>query len=368
MEMNVSPHGIENPAARLEALSDFAGHQQLEELQVYCDALAVATAVLVAQGGVVTLPDLPTIILPDLHARRELFIDVLSARLPEGPLAGEQVFELLRAGRINLLCVGDLVHSEQRDHWVINRDGEWTQDLLDKEMVRSLGAGMMAMYLKIEYPEHFYCLRGNHDDIAGELAADFRKFVGLKYNEQDELVYVDGQPYKTGDKGESQLVREWVLNREGWGQSFLEAWARFERGLPLLALGPYYVVTHTLPRSAVSAADLHNPTRPREASLELTSRRGIHREAIAGTLDDLGIGERVQHWFYGHSMVSKETNGGRYEEGLDGLLVRLNSPKRHVFAYVPASTGERRFEPERDVFIKDPGEGDFTCLAQSTPS
>lgn len=355
----IAPSGHENPAHSLATLCEFATREQLEEPTTYLAALHAALAILSAQDGLIQLPDLPTIILPDLHARRALLIAVLRTQLADGPYAGRQVFELLQQGLLNVVCVGDIVHSENRHDWVINLDGEWTAELLDREMVHSLGMGAMIMYLKTQYPTHFHCLRGNHDDIAGELCTDFRKFVGLKFATEEEPLDINGRPVVTGDKGESKLVREWVLNREGWGQSFLDAWASFEKALPLFAQAPYFVISHTLPLIPLTASDIRDPQRAREISLELTSRRGINADAVKGTLTQLGIQETTQRWFHGHSQVRPEVNGGKYEENLDGLIVRLNSPKQHVFAYVPASHDERRFDPTQDVFIKAPTEEAF---------
>jgi hypothetical protein len=188
------------------------------------------------------------------------------------------------------------VHSEACSDRVINNDGQWSQELLDKEMVRSLGAGTMIMYLKIQYPAHFHCLRGNYDDIAGELAGDFRKFVALKYDEQNELVLTDGRPVLTDERGESRLVRDWILTREGWGSAFLQTWAQFERSLPLFARAPWYVISHSLPRRPLTATEIRDVNRPREISLELPSRRGIDPVAISTTL-----AERTRHWFHGHN-------------------------------------------------------------------
>lgn len=345
----------ENPARTLATFSEFAQREQLEDLETYYAALNDALAHFSTQDGIARLVDLPTIILPDLHARRALLVDVLGTQLSGGPYAGRQVFELLQQGLLNVVCVGDIVHSEERVHWVTNDDGAWSAELLDREMVRSLGAGAMIMYLKTQYPVHFHCLRGNHDDIAGEMAKDFRKFVGLKY-ENDEPVLVEGRPVVTGDKGESKLVREWVLSREGWGQEFLETWARFESALPLLAQASYYLISHTLPLLPLAEAEIRDPQRGCEISRELTSNRGVNEAAIHETLANLNLQETIQRWFYGHSRVPPEINGGKYEESLDGLVVRLNNPKQHVFAYVPAARDEQRFDPARDVYIKAPTE------------
>jgi hypothetical protein len=346
-----------NPASSLKALSAFASRDSLETPETYMAALDAAINIFPKNSSLLYLQDLPTVIVPDLHARREMLIAILGTHFIEGSFSGRSIFELLQQGLINVVCVGDIVHSEKRSNWVINLDGEWTPELLDQEMTRSLGMGAIVMYLKTQYPQHFHCLRGNHDDITMELGP-YRKFVGLKYDDQDEVVEIDGKAVFTADKGESGIVKEWVLTREGWGLAFLDAWARFEQALPLFAQGSYYVVTHTLPLISLSAAALQAPDRPHEIVKELTSSRGINRVAIEETLSNLNARENVQHWFYGHTPVSEKKNDGKYEEDLEGLLIRLNNPKKYVFAYVPASYSERRFAPAQDVYIKSPEEGD----------
>ncbi len=340
----------DNPASTLETLCTFAIRDQLEPVETYRTALAGVVEALPQPGSLVHLPDLPTVIIPDLHARRGMLLAILKTHIVEGPYAGKQIFELLQQGRMNVVCLGDIVHSEERSHWVINLDGEWTPELLDQEMIRSLGAGTMVMYLKLQFPDHFHCLRGNHDDMVTELGT-FRKYVGIRRDEQDEVVFVDGHPVLTADKGEPEIVRDWILAREGWGQTFVDAWARFERALPLFAQGSYYVMSHTLPDIPLSEAALRDPDRPPEITKELTSNRGVNRTAIESTLDNLGIKNSVQRWFYGHSPVPPEKNDGKYEEDLDGLVIRLNNPKKQVFAYVPAPSNERYFDPSRDVYV-----------------
>ncbi len=350
----------ENPASSLDTLKAFAQRDRLEPPGFYRTALENVVEVLSQQGSLPHIQDLPSIIIPDLHARRAMLADILSARIAQSA----SVFELLQQGRINVVCVGDIVHSEERSDWVINLDGEWTDELLDKEMVRSLGAGAMIMYLKLQFPDHFYCLRGNHDDIAGELGT-FRKFVGIRRDQKDDVVFVDGHPVLTSDKGEPELVREWLLGREEWGQGFLDAWARFEQTLPLLLQGSYFVVSHTLPQIPLSEEAIRDPNRPKEITLELTTQRGIDSSAIIGTLENLKIQDVVQRWFYGHSIVPQDKNDGRYEENLDGLVVRLNNSKKYVFANVPSSSDERRFDPMKDVYIKAPTDDDWDLAPSS---
>ena len=360
VETYVHSRGVkDNPARSLSKLVAYASRDQIETPETYRANLNAVLKVLKKEDGLVQLLDLPTIIIPDIHARRAMLIDIFRNPIPEGPYVGRKVFELLQKGLVNVCCVGDIVHSEVRTDWVINENGDWTIELLEKEMVRSLGSAAMVMYLKMQYPQHFNCLRGNHDDMVGELAKDFRKFVGLQFKD-DECVMVDGSPVVTSDKGESMIVRDWILTRgDGWGRTFLDLWGQFDKALPIFAKGEYYAISHTLPQRALEETEIRDKTRLPSVTLEFTSRRGENREAIIATLENLGIKDSVKRWFYGHTHVSAETNCGKYEESADGSLVRLNNHKNYVYAYVPASLDQRLFDPAKDVYIKSPTETSF---------
>ena len=350
-----------NPAVSLARLRRFAGKEKLEQPKTYRAALTGVLAVLQQETGLIQLQDLPTIIIPDLHSRRSMLIDILCHRLEHGPYAGRQLFDLLRAALINIVCVGDIVHSEERSDWVINENGDWTPELLQKEMIRSLGAATLVMYLKMQYSAHFHCLRGNHDDITGELTKDFRKFVGLKF-EHGDLVFEHGRPVVTANEGESIITRNWILKRgRGWGLAFLDLWGQFDRALPVFAQGSNFVVSHYLPGRALSKEEIADKNRSRDATMQLTSldEKSVQQEAMDQTLENLGLQESVLYWFHGHRNVSSAINEGKYAIGPGGRTVRLNNPKNHVFAYVPGPLDQRLFDPTIDVYIKKPAEPAF---------
>ncbi len=347
-----------NPARSLAELTEFASRDHLESPETYRVAIDGVLDVLYKEEGLIRLYASPTIVVPDIHARRGMLIDILSFQLLDGPYAGNRVFELLQKGLINVVCIGDIVHSEVRSDWVINDNGDWTVELLEKEMARSLGAATIIMYLKVQYPGHFHCLRGNHDDIAGELAEDFRKFVGVRY-ENNERVMVNGRPILTSAKGESKVVRDWILARSGWGASFLQLWSQFDRALPIFAVGGYYAISHTLPQKSLIVSDIKNKNRHSRITFELTSQRGENREALYKTLENLGIIHTVRRWFHGHTHVSPDINYGKYQESPDGLLVRINNQSDYVFAYVPGPADKWPFHPPKDVYIKAPTEAMF---------
>ena len=60
-------------------------------------------------GSLLELPPLPTVIIPDIHARPDFISNILSCTLPEQNLT---VLQALKEKKINVICVGDAVHSE----------------------------------------------------------------------------------------------------------------------------------------------------------------------------------------------------------------------------------------------------------------
>ena len=84
-------------------------------------------------------PELPTVIVPDLHARYDFFHALMHARL----LGAGRVGEMLEEGRIQVLCLGDGFHSERRgrERWKEAFDEYATafrvRKAMDEEMMES---------------------------------------------------------------------------------------------------------------------------------------------------------------------------------------------------------------------------------------
>ena len=134
-------------------------------------------------GGLVFLdPRLPTIVVPDLHARRELFLSVMGYEAEPGV----PVIEMLGAGQVQVVCLGDGIHAEGRAErrWRAAQaeflDG-WQAHLnMDEEMRESLGVMAMVMEVKRSFPDRFHFLKGNHENITNESGngnLPFRKYA-----------------------------------------------------------------------------------------------------------------------------------------------------------------------------------------------
>ena len=226
------------PELSLAQLSQQAASTRLARPESYLKSAAASQKVFAGQGGLVVVPpEVPTVILPDLHAQRDYLLQALRM-----PMQGSTVFALLRQGKVNVLCLGDGMHSEGRN------EGRWLQaeqdflagakasPAMEAEMVESLGLLQMVMDLKVAYPKNFYFVRGNHEDMDPVTA--YTKFTRV---------------------GESNLVKSWVVHR--WGNAFLKRWHACEQSLPLVARGGSFVASHAPPEVSLTVADVQKRVR-----------------------------------------------------------------------------------------------------------
>ncbi len=179
-------------------------------------------------GGLVCLPGpVPTIIIPDLHARRECLLNVLQFRFP-----GETtVLESLDAGTVRVVCVGDAFHSEQRCRfrWLAAYEEYSTGNLegpsLTAEVADSMGLMEMIMECIVSFPENFFFLKGNHENILNTDAHGNHPF--MKYAEEGEMFY------------------RFFVDR--FGKAFTNRYARLEQTFPLCVVGDRFMVSHAEP-------------------------------------------------------------------------------------------------------------------------
>lgn len=306
---------------QLSDLGALANREQLESKASYVKSIDGALSQLFKETGIVDLPKgVPSLVLSDLHARRDFIMKAL-----EHEVDGVKVFDLLKQGKINLVCVGDGMHGEGR------AAGRWQraeQDMIEgkpsiamhQEMIEGFGTMKMVMELKNEFPENFHFLRGNHDEIKGNFAKYARNL------------------------GESAMVQHWV--KENLGQDFLEKYASFEENMPLVVRGQGFVASHAAPGGTLDARAVDARDAKAFAQLAWTENRNWndHDPAVQSrfqkNLEEVGgAGGR---WLVGHRPV----DDGNFRSQFDGQLVQINAPSDFVAALMPA---DGKFQPERDV-------------------
>ncbi len=185
-------------------------------------------------SGFITLnPELPLLVVSDSHGLRNLFKEFLFAR---EYFEGRTNFELLAQGNIQILMLGDALHTENKSLWTNTLIDEYMQNYvyhkfygdmprLEREMAESFGLVSMIMSLLRDFPD-FYYLKGNHDNIRNTTEDGNDKVV--KYLDNPD--HGEGAILKAGL--ESWLVKR-SLKKEGirtW-ESFLDKYAEIDERL-----------------------------------------------------------------------------------------------------------------------------------------
>jgi len=336
------------PPLRLdfESLLALSEKQELETCESYEASLNGAIEALKDTKGIIELKNknVPTIVISDLHARRDFLMEVLSQQDKDG----QSVFDLLEKGKINVVCLGDGMHSEIGKNWYIGINQEFIEKdgkkypkntiadmneyekVMKEEMVRSLGTMKTVMELKSAFPDSFHYVRGNHDDINETI------YKFLKFFKESEI---------EGIGGESGLVKKWIF--EHFGLNFLEKWAKFESMLPLVVKGKDFVASHAAPlkKGVLSMEDIEEKTQKANEQLLWTDNRGIIGKKhfypeFAQTRKNIGAENSI--WIIGHRPVD-----GKFRRQFDGELIQINHSKDQLVAiFSPDSS----FDPEKNIF------------------
>jgi hypothetical protein len=279
-------------------------------------------------GGIVELHrDIPTIIVPDLHARMDFFLSTMHFEFPEG----DSVIALLSRGEVQVVCVGDGFHAEGRaaQRWQLAYNefkGNYKKRKnMDGEMRESLGVMEMVMEVKTAFPQFFHFLKGNHENIANEQGGGNHPFRKYAY--------------------EGPMVTHYI--RQFYGDEFFESYYEFEKNLPLFAIGRNFIISHAEPAIFFE----------REAIVEYRERPEVV-EGLTWTANDEAengsVGRMLEHYldtdehvdayyFGGHRPVR-----GTYHLRADGKYVQIHNPEEFIIALIQP---EGEIDLERDILV-----------------
>ena len=263
-------------------------------------------------GGLLLLQNLPTIIVPDLHAR-PAFLWALANWVP--PFSEAPVLRLLEKGKIQVLCVGDGFHSEspRYDRWMkayLEYEEQYKKHkFMDSEMNDGLRLMLLVMDWKTNYPDVFHFLKGNHENVTNELSDDNRSF------------------YKFAEEGE--MVRLWF--EMFLGDNALDSYYRFEKFLPVFAVGNCFCVSHAEPHQYYSREQIINCYAMRDVIYDFTwtdNDRSIDG-TVAAFLEDWFPGNSDVKYFGGHRVIKE-----KYNLRADGKYVQIHNPLRFPVVYL----------------------------------
>ena len=277
-------------------------------------------------GGLVLLRDLPTIIVPDLHARIG-YLKALLAWTPPGE--NYTVYQGLSLGKLQVVCVGDGFHAEARgfQRWQAafkEFSGDFRKHkFMDEEMRESLGVMMIVMELKSAFPEYFHFLKGNHENIANENSLDNRSFMKFVY--------------------EGAMVTSWF--RRFMGEETFEKYYEFEKKLPVFAVGNRFCVTHAEPGRHHKKHDIIEAMVRREIVFDLTwtANEEAEMNSVNGYLEEYFPGDFYARMFGGHRPVT-----GCFNARAGGMYLQIHKPDLYIAAYIRDMSD---FSTERDILI-----------------
>lgn len=275
-------------------------------------------------GGLIHLdPSIETVVVPDLHARMDFFASLLLA----GDLSDAPVMEKLEAGEMQIVCVGDGFHAEARayDRWKAAFEefsgGYRSHENMDAEMRESLGLMEMVMRAKTRFPRRFHFLKGNHENIANEEGHGNYPFGKFAY--------------------EGAMVTHWV--KLFYGEDFLSLYYKFEKMLPLLAVGRNFLISHAEPAVFLDEPGIIDYRDNPETvyALTWTDNDAAEPGSVARMLEHYLDDPESAYYFGGHRPIRT-----RYNLRADGKYVQIHNPSRFVVAHLKPD-GE--IDPNRDI-------------------
>ena len=275
--------------------------------------------------------ELPVVVIPDFHARPYFLLNILEYPIftdsDEGGAA--TVFEAVAQGRLRLLSVGDILHTERgtRERWgaayVEFLKEIYTGPAISAEMQEGLCLLCALLVLKTNFPSYVHILKGNHENILNETGGGdfaFKKFV---------------------DEGE--MCRCFI--QEYYGDDILYLMNCVEKGLPLFYFGKQCSVSHAEPMRSFSRDELIDAKQDEDVvrGLIWTNNGEAEEKSARVTVQNLFDARVPKGYLYlgGHRPVQ-----GNYKILQDGFYIQIHNPGKQNVVFVRP---ERCINLESDI-------------------
>ena len=266
-------------------------------------------------GGILYLKqNIPTFIVPDIHARIDFFLKIMLHR----DRGGISNLQKLANHSLQIVCVGDGFHAEGRaaQRWALAYE-EYLKKYkkhryIDEEMRESLGVMEMVKEVKSSFPLNFHFLKGNHENISNEHGYGNYSFRKYAYEGAMVVYYI----------------------KKFYGKDFLNSYYHFEKSLPLLAVGKNFLISHSEPLTFYHREDLIEYRDRPEVVTGLTwtanddaENGSVNRMLDYYLLDEENIEE--SYYFGGHRPVK-----GLYHLRAKGRYVQIHNPNKSIIATI----------------------------------
>lgn len=281
-------------------------------------------------GGLIRLKqNIPTLIIPDLHARVDFLVNLLAYC----DNSGNSVLQKLAFNQIQIVCVGDGFHSEVNtgERWKAAYaefvDGYKKHRNMDKEMNLSLGLMEIVQLLKVSFPENFHFLKGNHENITNENDGGNIPFRKYAY--------------------EGMMVIEYI--KKYYSQEFINLYYSFEKKMPLLAVGRNYLISHAEPKSFYDSESVINYRDNSDLIKGLTW-------TADGDAEDGSVSRMLSHYLNDKEAAGAFYFGGHrtikelYKLRAEGKYVQIHNPEKFIVVRI---RNRGSINPSKDVFELD---------------
>ncbi|MFC1638086.1 hypothetical protein ACFL2R_01540 [Patescibacteria group bacterium] len=366
----------------LDSVTGFLRKAELSSKEFYMKSLDNVIEKLSKEGAIVELKEgVPTLMISDFHARGDFLANVLEHKMD----SGKTVFDLLGKGEINVVCMGDGMHSEERENWAayrfhynldefsqkfpklkddIEKYKKFLESLLggeDKKLYKDLEFhsirkaveeedGAVEEYLKKNNLTEKVVMSMMDAEMARGLSL-MKVVMELKTRFPENFHYVRGNH---DDLGETMIRFKKYSNESGWtrywaqefGEDFYDKYLEFESKMPLLAEADDFIVSHAAPKEELTRKGVEKRDKNAFVSLTCTenNRESYKESNVVESLGSLGK-SKDSRWFIGHRRVD---HGEKFREQFDGRLIQINHKENQLVAIV-GKDGIDEFDLNRDV-------------------
>lgn len=266
-------------------------------------------------GGLIELPPLKTVLVPDVHGRRDYIYKTFLKHKEE-----------LDSGAVQIVFMGDYVHTERttvdrwRDAFEEFSSGFISSEAMDGEMTESLITLEMLSLLKTHYPSQIFLLKGNHENIKNESIEGNRGF--RKY------------------ASEGDMVKEYIIKK--YGDEVLEQIYIFEKSLGLMAQGNNFLVSHAEPGHYYSKENIIRYRDNYDIVYDLiwTPNGRADASVVPAYLSNFTI-ETREYYFAGHRVIL-DNKYKKYENH----FVQIHNPDMYINVVIPK---EGDIDLDRDI-------------------
>ena len=273
--------------------------------------------------------DLPTILVPDLHARYNFLKKLFNYK--KIPNQNSSVYELIKQNKLRVICLGDGLHSEKRgkERWLKAYEeysnGKILNKYICKEMAEGLHLMCLVMQTKCEFPRNFHFLKGNHENILNETSDGNYSF--FKFASEGEMCF------------------DFMVNY--YGVETTELYSDFENNLPLFVKGKSFLASHAEPAFYMNKNQLVNSMKDGQIIKALTWTRNGDVEDFPAVqmLDEFLPNFPNSLYFAGHRPVYE-----KYELRENNRFVQIHNPEKMNVVYIDPN---RNFNFETDFISLD---------------